>query len=387
MPRCWARSRPGSSPPCPRCRSGPRRRHCPARSRPSTRVARSTAATVAPRSDGATAPSCCCLARLGLRARRGHRAACSTTSTGTPVACACAARVRASASLPLPADVGEAIAAYLQKGGPAAATAICSCAPARRSAASCTAPYAVGSIVRTPWRAPASMRRTRAHTSSATPWPSRMLQRRRLADRDRRAPAPPQSAVHVDLRPGGYCSLARAGAAMAGRCAMNTLAMKRCASISQLRRSLGFKLHDAGLHAAAVRRLPRRTIKRAHHRAAGLGVGAAVGHGAACRVGAPAGLRPRLRSLPQRQRRPDRDPAQPDCCRIASTRATALPVHGAGSRTAAGGGTEAAHGVAIDEPATAGVPLPARLAQRDRSAHFRGAASASRRCRSRPGAS
>ena len=68
----------------------------------------------------------------------------------------------------------------------------------------------------------------------------------------------------------------------------------------QLRRSLGFKLHDAGLL------LPRFVAfleeHHASHDRAGAGVGAAVGIGATCRVGAAAGLRSGLRPLSQRHR-------------------------------------------------------------------------------------
>ena len=55
--------------------------------------------------------------RLGLRARRSRRCS-STTSTGAPGTSWCTASAARIDQLPLPADVGAAIAGYLQRGRP-----------------------------------------------------------------------------------------------------------------------------------------------------------------------------------------------------------------------------------------------------------------------------
>ena len=105
----------------PRCRPwppGPPRRHCPRRYRRSMHSVRSTVATSVRGSVCAIAPCCCSWRVWGFALTRSSRCN-SKTATGTAATCACAASVGREQLLPMPADVGAAIAAYLQQGRPA----------------------------------------------------------------------------------------------------------------------------------------------------------------------------------------------------------------------------------------------------------------------------
>jgi integrase/recombinase XerD len=68
---------------------------------------------------------------------------------------------------------------------------------------------------------------------------------RRLAGRDRRAARAPPSRHHQDLHEGRFAGTAHARRSLAGRCAMNTL-RQALDEYLDMRRALGFKLHDAG---------------------------------------------------------------------------------------------------------------------------------------------
>lgn len=72
--------------------------------------------------------------------------------------------------LPLPVDVGEAIAAYLERGRLLARIGICSCVPWHRCEDSCKIPMASARSCATRCSEPRSTRRTVARTSSAMPW-------------------------------------------------------------------------------------------------------------------------------------------------------------------------------------------------------------------------
>ena len=106
--------------------------------------------------------------------------------------------------LPIPADVGEAIAAYLQQGRPAESGS------AFVLAVDGTDPRIDARLRchrhdRAP-RAPARPgRRTASRVTPVSPrLGSAHAATGRLVDRDRRSPSPPKPTDHLDLRPGGY---------------------------------------------------------------------------------------------------------------------------------------------------------------------------------------
>ena len=146
--------------------------------------------------------------------------------------------------LPLPADVGKAIAAYLQHGRPHSAS--------RRVFLRVEAPITgfrgptgVSSVVRHSLQragidAPddgCSSVPPRFGHPDVEPWG--------LAQRDRRGVGASSSTDDEDLYGGRHQGIAHTRFAMAGRCTMNTL-RQAVQDYLDLRRSLGFKLNEAG---------------------------------------------------------------------------------------------------------------------------------------------
>ena len=106
--------------------------------------------------------------------------------------------------LPMPADVGEAIAAYLQQGRPESQDRhlfLRSMAPIRGLLPGFRC-HRLDRALRATAR---PGRRTASRIASVSPRLGRAhAATRRLVDRDRRSPSSPKSADHLDLRPGGY---------------------------------------------------------------------------------------------------------------------------------------------------------------------------------------
>ncbi len=156
---------------------------------------------------------------------------------------------------------GAAIAAYLQDGRPHSTSRFVflrAKAPVRgfRGASG------VGSIIRH------SLQRSGLDTplhgrASVSPWPRhRDVASRRFARRDRRRAGSSSSADHDDLHEGRHRGIAQAGAALAGRNPMNTLA-QAVQDYLRMRRDLGLKLREAGtslLDFAAFMRRRRSTF-------------------------------------------------------------------------------------------------------------------------------
>jgi integrase/recombinase XerD len=146
--------------------------------------------------------------------------------------------------LPLPADVGTALVGYLRHGRPACSIRnvfIRSRAPVRAllgpSAISCMVRRALQRArIDSPYQGSAPVASFAGYADA---------RRGRLARRDRRDPASSRLADHDDLREGRSCVVACIGPSLAGRCAMKPLT-KAIHDYLALRRSLGFKLHDAG---------------------------------------------------------------------------------------------------------------------------------------------
>ena len=202
-------------------------------------------------------------------------------------------------ALPMPVDVGQAIAAYLERGRPVSEDRhlfLRSVAPIRGLLPGSDG---VGSIVRyalrrakvdAPHRGSHQFRHALAvrmlQGGASLPEIGEVLRHR----------SPQSSSIYakVDLE-----ALRSLGSAMAGRCAMNTL-REALQDYLALRRGLGYKMHDAG------RLLPRfvsfleERHAPAHHGADWLCSGCSRRGRSTGGMGSPAVLRARLRSLPQR---------------------------------------------------------------------------------------
>ena len=122
-----------------------------------------------------------------------------------------------------------------------------------------------------------------------------------------------QSPDHQDLHQGRSQGPAYTRLAVAGRCAMNTLRQAVQEYLS-LRRSLGFKLREAGkglldfvtVHGAAPRFL--------HHQAVGAGLGSTTSERSTGALGATTEFRTRIRALSQCHRSTNADSAPRACC-------------------------------------------------------------------------
>ena len=314
------------------------------------------------------------LARLGLRACEIIRlplddvdwdqAHCAFAARAGGRACC---RCRPMSARPSPRTCSTA--------GRPARTGTCSFARWRRSAVCCEGSDGVGSIVRYALRA-GQGRRAASGLASVPPCPGRShAAARRLAARDRRGAAPPQPAVHQHLRQGGSRRSANPGHGLARRCAMNTL-REALQEYLELRRGLGYKMHDAGLLLPRFVSFMEEHQRRAHHERGWRW----SGRSSRDRCSPPSGrggcascaASPAIAAPPTAARRFRRSA----CCRTAR-RAPGLPVHRGRDQAAAGCGAATADRLAVDAAAALGVPLPARPAQRDGPAHLRSAEPAS----------
>jgi hypothetical protein len=151
--------------------------------------------------------------------------------------------------------------------------------------------------------APESIRPSRARTCCATRWPHRCSAGVPRSVRSVRDPASSRLADHHDLREGRPRARCMRWPFL-GRELRNEAADRVDSRVSgALRRSLGFKLHDAGARLAEVRIVHGPAdAPTARHHGTGAAMGAASSRCAAGTLGAAPGLRSRLRAPPPRQR-------------------------------------------------------------------------------------
>ena len=238
----------------------------------------------------------------------------SMTSTGTAARSRCGARGAAPSRLPLPADVGEAMADYLQRGRPGWHAAPCSCGYAPRWAASARAATASAMWSPTPASGLACGGRARAGCAQRG---HRHAPGRGVAGRGRPGAPPGPGGHDGHLRQGRQGGAACPRPAVARGASMS--ALRRAARHLTVRRALGSKLDGyPRLLDSFVAYLE--AARRGHrHHGAGRRLGEAPRQGRPSRLPGQAAVRgPRLRPPPAGIRPGRRGAADRADCRAGS---------------------------------------------------------------------